>query len=55
MLKLWGMRITPSFPSLPDPLWPVVVAPDRATYVWVTLCMGKIAMGYLCMVYPMYG
>ena len=30
MLELWGMRSTPSLPSLPDPLWPGVVAPDRA-------------------------
>ena len=29
MLELWGMRSTPSLPSLPDPLWPGVVAPDR--------------------------
>ena len=30
MLELWGMRNTPSLPSLPGPLWPGVVAPDRA-------------------------
>ena len=30
MLELWGMRSTPSLPSLPGPLWPGVVAPDRA-------------------------
>ena len=29
MLELWGMRSTPSLPSLPDPLWPEVVAPER--------------------------
>ena len=29
MLELWGMRSTPSVPSLPGPLWPGVVAPDR--------------------------
>ena len=29
MLELWGMRSTPSLPSLPDPLWPGVVAPDK--------------------------
>ena len=29
MLELWGMRSTPSLPSLPGPLWPGVVAPDR--------------------------
>ena len=26
MLELWGMRSTP---TLPGPLWPGVVAPDR--------------------------
>ena len=30
VLELWGMRRTPSLPSLPGPLWPGVVAPDRA-------------------------
>ena len=30
MLELWGMRSTPSLPLLPGPLWPGVVAPDRA-------------------------
>ena len=30
VLQLWGMRNTPSLPSLPGPLWPGVVAPDRA-------------------------
>ena len=29
VLELWGMRSTPSLPSLPGPLWPRVVAPDR--------------------------
>ena len=29
MLKLSGMRSTPSLPLLPDPLWPGVVAPGR--------------------------
>ena len=28
-LELWGMWSTTSLPSLPDPLWPGVVAPDR--------------------------
>ena len=26
---LWGMQGTPSLPSLPGPLWPGIVAPDR--------------------------
>ena len=30
MLELWGIRSTPSLPLLPGPLWPGVVAPDRA-------------------------
>ena len=30
MLGLWGMQSTPSLPSLPGPLWPRMVAPDRA-------------------------
>ena len=29
MLELWRMRNTPLLRSLPDPLWPVVVAPDK--------------------------
>ena len=31
--ELWAMRSTPSLPSLPGPLWPGVVAPDRALYM----------------------
>ena len=30
MLELWGMRSTALLPLLPGPLWPGVVAPDRA-------------------------
>ena len=30
MLKLWGIRSTPSLLSLPGPLGPGVLAPDRA-------------------------
>ena len=29
-MELWRMRSTPSIPSLPGPLWPGAVAPDRA-------------------------
>ena len=29
MLELRGMRSTPLLPSLPGPLWPGVVAPDK--------------------------
>ena len=38
MLELWGMRSTTSFSSLPGPLWPGVVAPDRV------LSMGQIEL-----------
>ena len=38
MLELWEMRNTPSLPSLPGPLWPEVVAPDRV------LPMGQIEL-----------
>ena len=30
MLELWGMRSTPLLPLLPGPVWPGVVALDRA-------------------------
>ena len=30
MLEFWGMQSTPSLPLLPGPLWPGIVAPDRA-------------------------
>ena len=36
MLELWGMRSTPSLPSLPGPFWPWVVTPEKA------LSMGQI-------------
>ena len=36
MLELWRMQSTPLLPSLPGPLWPGVVAPDRV------LSMGQI-------------
>ena len=29
MLELWAIPITPSLSSLPDPLWPGVVAHDN--------------------------
>ena len=38
MLEFWRMWITPSLPSLPYPLWPGVVAPDRI------LSMGQIEL-----------
>ena len=38
MLELWGMRNTPSLPSLPGPLWAGVVAPDRV------VSMGQIEL-----------
>ena len=33
MLELWGIPSTSSLPSLPDPFWPWVVAPDRILYM----------------------
>ena len=33
MLGPWGIRSTPLLPLLPGPLWPGVVAPDRALSV----------------------
>ncbi len=30
MLELWGMQCAPSLPFLLRPLWPVMVAPNRA-------------------------
>ena len=38
MQDLWGMRSTPLLSSLPGPIWPGVVAPNRV------LSMGQIAM-----------
>ena len=38
MLEFWGMWSTPSLLSLPGPLWPGVVAPDRV------LSMGQIEL-----------
>ena len=38
ILEPWGMWGTPSFPSLPDPLRPEMVAPDRG------LSMGQIEL-----------
>ena len=37
-LELWRMQITPLLPSLPVPLWPEVVAPDRV------LSMGQMEL-----------
>ena len=33
MLELWGIQGTSLLPSLPDTLWPGVVAPDRVLSV----------------------
>ena len=45
MLELWGIRGTPSLPSLPRPLWPGVVVPDRV------LSMGQIELNLVLMLY----
>ncbi len=41
MLELWEMLSTPLLPSLPGPLWPRVVAPDRV------LSIGQIELNYV--------
>ena len=41
MLELWGMRIAPSLPSLPCPLWSGVVISDRV------LSMSEIELNYV--------
>ena len=33
MLELWEMHSTPLLPSLPSPLWPGEVAPDRVLFI----------------------
>ena len=33
MLELWGMRSTPSLPSLPGPLWLGMVVPEKVLFV----------------------
>ena len=38
MLELWEMQSTLSLPSLPVPLWPGVIAPDKV------LSMGQIKL-----------
>ena len=43
ILELWGMRSTLSLPSLPGPLWPGLVEPDRI------LSMGQIELNRVLM------
>ena len=43
MQEPWGMRSTSSLPSLPDLLWPGVVAPDRVLF------MGQIELNSVLM------
>ena len=43
MQELYGVQSTPSLPSVPDPLWPGVVAPDRV------LSMGQIELNCVLM------
>ena len=33
VLELWGIKVTPSAPLLPGPLWPDVVVPVRISYM----------------------
>ena len=43
MLELWEMRSSLLWPSLPGPLWPGAVAPDRV------LSMGQIELYFVLM------
>ena len=43
MLEVWAMQSTLSLPSLSNPLWPGVVAPDRA------LSMSQIELNCILM------
>ena len=43
MLGHWGTWSTPSLLSLPGPLWPEVVAPDRV------LSIGQIELNFVLM------
>ena len=43
MLELWGMQSKPLLPSLPGPLWPRVIAPDKV------LSMGQRELNCLLM------
>ena len=52
MLELWRMQTTPILLSLPGPLWPEVVAPDRV--IWTKRCWLRcdcfcIQTAYLCL------
>ena len=50
MLEFWGMRSTPSFPSLPGPLWPGVVAPDKGPiygFDWTKLWFREFTIFYI--------
>ena len=35
MLGFWRIRSTHSLPLLPGPLWPGMIAPDRALCIWL--------------------
>ena len=43
MLELWGMRSTPSVPSLPGLLWSGVVATDKGPIY----ALNKTKLGFL--------
>ena len=43
MLELWGMQSTPLLPSLPGPLCPEVVVPDKV------LSIGQMELYYVLM------
>ena len=47
MLGLWGMRSTPSVPLLPDPLWPGMVAVDKALCYYYSQVHSNLECIYL--------
>ena len=47
MLELSGMRSAPSLPSLPGPLWPGVIAPDRVQSMCQIELNGVIMLNWI--------
>ena len=44
MLELWGIRSTPLLPSLPGPLCPEVVAPDKGLIYGLNRTNGRVML-----------
>ena len=47
MLELWGMQSTPLLPSLPGPLWPGVVAPDKGPIYGLNRTNGILMLNWI--------